>query len=88
MNALITSANTTLDNTLVQSLDDAGVPLREVQLAARHADPRTTTVYDRRRTNFDEHAAHVDGTAMIGPSATFLRTRRVRDRPGRLGFDS
>jgi len=25
---------------------DAGVPLREVQLAARHADPRTTTVYD------------------------------------------
>jgi integrase/recombinase XerD len=27
---------------------DAGVPLREVQNAARHADPRTTTVYDRR----------------------------------------
>jgi hypothetical protein len=26
---------------------DAGVPLRDVQLAARHADPRTTTVYDR-----------------------------------------
>jgi len=25
---------------------DAGVPLREVQIAARHADPRTTTVYD------------------------------------------
>ena len=25
---------------------DAGVPLRDVQLAARHADPRTTTVYD------------------------------------------
>jgi site-specific recombinase XerD len=38
---------------------DAGVPLRDVQLAARHSDPRTTTVYDRRRTNFDKHAAYV-----------------------------
>jgi len=36
---------------------DAGVPLRDVQIAARHADPRTTTVYDRRRQNFDRHAA-------------------------------
>jgi site-specific recombinase XerD len=38
---------------------DAGVPLREVQTAARHADPRTTTIYDRRRQNFDRHAAYV-----------------------------
>ena len=38
---------------------DAGVPLREVQIAARHADPRTTTIYDRRRQNFDKHAAYV-----------------------------
>jgi integrase/recombinase XerD len=38
---------------------DAGVPLRDVQLAARHADPRTTTTYDRRRQNFDRHAAYV-----------------------------
>ena len=38
---------------------DAGVPLREVQLAARHADPRTTTIYDRRRQNLDRHAAYV-----------------------------
>jgi Phage integrase family len=30
---------------------DAGVPLRDVQIAARHADPRTTTIYDRRRQN-------------------------------------
>jgi len=36
---------------------DAGVPLREVQLAARPADPRTTTIYDRRRQNLDRHAA-------------------------------
>jgi len=38
---------------------DAGVPLRDVQLAARHADPRTTTIYDHRRQNFDRHAAYV-----------------------------
>lgn len=38
---------------------DAGVPLRDVQIAARHADPRTTTIYDRRRENFDKHAAYV-----------------------------
>jgi len=38
---------------------DAGVPLRDVQTAARHADPRTTTVYDRRRQKFDRHAAYV-----------------------------
>jgi integrase/recombinase XerD len=37
---------------------DAGVPLRDVQLAARHADPRTTTLYDRRRQNYDRHAAY------------------------------
>jgi integrase/recombinase XerD len=38
---------------------DAGVPLRDVQIAARHSDPRTTTIYDRRRQNFDRHAAYV-----------------------------
>lgn len=38
---------------------DAGVPLRDVQSAARHADPRTTTLYDHRRQNLDRHAAYV-----------------------------
>ena len=37
----------------------AGVPLRDVQIAARHADPRTTTVYDHRRQGLDRHAAYV-----------------------------
>jgi hypothetical protein len=34
---------------------DAGVPLRDVQIAARHADSRTTTIDDRRaaRTSTD-----------------------------------
>lgn len=30
-----------------------GYPLPEVQVAARHPDPRTTTVYDRRRQDLD-----------------------------------
>ena len=44
---------------LIMAALDAGVPLREVQVAARHSDPRTTTVYDRRRQDFDRHAAYV-----------------------------
>jgi hypothetical protein len=35
------------------------VPQRDVQIAARHADPHTTTIYDRRRQNFDRHAGYV-----------------------------
>jgi len=37
---------------------DAGVPQRDIQIATRHADPRTTTIYDRRRQNYDRHAAY------------------------------
>lgn len=37
---------------------DAGVPLRDVQIAARHSDPRVTAGYDRNRTNLDRHAVH------------------------------
>ncbi len=38
---------------------DTGVPIRDVQLAGRQADPRTTTIFDRRRQNFDRLAAYV-----------------------------
>lgn len=37
---------------------DAGVPLRDVQYAARHADPRMTERYDRARGSMDRHAVH------------------------------
>jgi hypothetical protein len=43
----------------IMAAPDAGIPLRDVQIAARHADPRTTTIDDRRRENFDRHAAYV-----------------------------
>jgi integrase/recombinase XerD len=48
-----------LRSAFIMAALDAGVPLRDVQLAARHADPCTTTIYDRRRQNFDRHAACV-----------------------------
>jgi len=35
---------------------DAGVPLRDVQEAASHADPRTTMRYDRAGGGPDRHA--------------------------------
>ena len=36
---------------------DAGVPLRDAQILARHADPRTTE-HTTARGNFDRHAVH------------------------------
>ena len=48
-----------LRSAFIMAALDAGLPLRDVQLAARHEDPRTTTIYDRRRANFDRHAAYV-----------------------------
>ena len=44
--------------TFIMAALDAGVPLRDVRPAARDADPRITTIYDRRRQNFDRHAAY------------------------------
>lgn len=38
---------------------DAGVDLRDVQPAARQADPRTTMRYDRARKNFDRHPDYI-----------------------------
>jgi len=40
-----------LRHVLITAALDAGVPLRDVQEAASHADPRTTTRYDLRRLN-------------------------------------
>jgi len=37
---------------------DAGVPLRDAQILARNADPRTTEHCDRARGNLDRHAVH------------------------------
>ena len=38
---------------------DAGIPLRDVQIMARHSDPRMTQRYDRARGNLDRHGNYV-----------------------------
>jgi hypothetical protein len=48
-----------LRSAFIMAALDAGVPLRDVQIAARHEDLRTTTFYGRRRVNFDRHEAYV-----------------------------
>ena len=57
-----------LRHSFITAALDAGVPLRDVQIAARHADPRTTTRYDRARENLDRHASYIV-TAFIAGAA-------------------
>jgi hypothetical protein len=45
---------------------DAGVPLRDVQEAASHADPRTTMRYDRARATLDRHATYIVAAYIAG----------------------
>jgi integrase/recombinase XerD len=45
---------------------DAGVPLRDVQEAASHADPRTTMRYGRARASLDRHATYIVATYIAG----------------------
>jgi site-specific recombinase XerD len=46
---------------------DAGVPLRDVQDAAGHADPRTTRRYDRGRGSLDRHATYAVASFVAAP---------------------
>jgi integrase/recombinase XerD len=48
-----------LPHTYVTTSFDAGADLRDVQIAARHADPRTTMRYDRARQNLDRHPNYI-----------------------------
>jgi hypothetical protein len=48
-----------LRHTFVTTMLDAGVSLRDVQIAARHANPRTTMRYDRARNNLDRHPNYI-----------------------------
>ena len=45
---------------------DTGVPLRDVQEAASHADPRTTMRYDRARVSLDRHATYIVAAYLAG----------------------
>jgi integrase/recombinase XerD len=56
----------TLPHAFITAALDAGVPLRDVQEAASHADPRTTMRYDRARTSLDRHATYIVATYIAG----------------------
>ncbi|HUS79747.1 MAG TPA: tyrosine-type recombinase/integrase [Armatimonadota bacterium] len=46
-----------LRHTFVTLALDGGATVRQVQIAARHKDPKTTIRYDRHRKNLDDHAS-------------------------------
>jgi site-specific recombinase XerD len=54
---------------------DAGVPLRDVQEAASHADPRTTMRYDRAWASLDRHATYVVAAFIARGGQVALFTR-------------
>jgi integrase/recombinase XerD len=56
----------TLRHAFITAALDAGVPLRDVQEAASHADPRATMRYDRARTSLDRHATYIVAAYVAG----------------------
>ena len=46
-------------HTCVTTSFDAGVDPRDVQIAARHADPRTAMRYDKAPQNLDRHPNYI-----------------------------
>ncbi|WP_372673149.1 tyrosine-type recombinase/integrase [Amycolatopsis kentuckyensis] len=68
-----------LRHTFVTTMLDAGVDLRDVQIAARHADPRTTMRYDRARKTLDRHPNYILAAYM---EAARPRAGWVASRPG------
>ena len=56
----------TLRHAFITAALDAGVPLRDVQEASSHADPRTTMRYDRARGSLDRHATYIVAAYVAG----------------------
>ena len=56
----------TLRHAFITAALDAGVPLRDVQEAASHADPRTTMRYDRARGSLDRHPTYIVAAYLAG----------------------
>lgn len=55
-----------LRHTFITLSLDAGVSMRDVQVAARHSDPRMTARYDRNRNSLDRHASHTLSAYVAG----------------------
>jgi integrase/recombinase XerD len=81
----------TLRHAFITAALDAGIPLRDVQEAASHADPRTTMRYDRARGSLDRHATTSSPRTSRVPPGSPLRLAAVSpggrsrqaDSPGR-----
>ena len=56
----------TLRHAFITAALDAGVPLRDLQEAASHADPRTTMRYDRARGSLDRNATYIAAAHVAG----------------------
>lgn len=67
-----------LRHTFVTTMLDVGVDRRDVQIAAHHADPRTTVRYDRPRTNLDRHPNYILA-AYMAPGTGHLNTHNLAD---------
>jgi hypothetical protein len=60
------SRRTASVTTYATQLIDAGASLRDVQIGARHADPRITMRYDRARLPLDRQVNYVLATRVAG----------------------
>ena len=58
----------TLRHAFITAALDAGVPFRDVQEAASHADPRTTMRNDRGRQSLHRHATYIVANFVAGAS--------------------
>jgi integrase len=56
----------TLRHAFITAVSTLAVPLRDVQEAASHADPRTTMRYDRARVSLDRHATYIVAAFLAG----------------------
>ncbi len=56
----------TLRHAFITAALDADVPLRDVQEAASHADPRTTMRYEQARGSLDRHATYIVAAYVAG----------------------
>jgi integrase/recombinase XerD len=79
----------TLRHAFITAALDAGVPLRDVQEAASHPDPRTTMRYDRARVSLDRHATYIVATFLArAPAANTQPPRSGKRERSRAGATS
>jgi site-specific recombinase XerD len=72
-----------LRHSFITAALDAGVPLRDMPIAARHADPRTTTRYDRARNGLERHANYV-ATPSSPVNTRGIGRQPITTKPGTL----